>query len=732
MLNAQQRATNILKQFGVAALYALLLYAGELFFEGGNIVRHFEPASGFALAVLLLGGKRYAWGVFFGAALIHAITCDSLWEAVIVASGDVLQAFFGAWLLTRSGFDLRLQSLHGYLRLILLGGIISVAFGALAVSAILQFSGLPIHEHYFYGLRNWWMSDTLGVILITPLILTWWQTEGNWHKTGRMIEALLLLALIILMGQIVFFDWLRNSIVHAPKAYWMFIPITWVAIRFGTREATTTMVVVAVMGLFGAVHGTGYFAYDVAQNHLFNYWIFMVTLSVVGMALATRITEHKKYEEEIHNLAFYDALTKLPNRRLFLDRFRVALTASGRLNKFGAVLFIDLDRFKLLNDTLGHDYGDLLLIEVAARIKSCVREMDTVARLGGDEFVVLIEGVSDDQEEAAHKVGLVAEKIRESLAHPYHLNGHEHQSSPSIGVSLYHDNEETVDELLQHADMAMYQAKEAGRNAVRFFDPVMQDNVATRAALVNDLRGAIERRQLHLHYQLQVDNDNRPIGAEALLRWVHPQRGMVMPEQFLPIAEESTLILEIGDWVLETACRQLALWGENEKMRDLVLTANISAKQFAMPDFVDRVASVLRMHRINPARLKLELTESMALDNLHGAIEKMRALKALGVCLSMDDFGTRYSSLSNLKQLPLDQIKLGRSFVRDVASDGNVALLVQSIIDMSSKYRITVIAEGVENRAQLASLKDRDCVAYQGFLFSKAVPVEEFEKLLGL
>ena len=447
------------------------------------------------------------------------------------------------------------------------------------------------------------------------------------------------------------------------------------------------------------------------------------------MGITEDVTARKMAEEEIHNLAFYDALTKVPNRRLFIDRFHTALIASARHNNFGAVLFIDLDRFKLLNDTFGHDYGDLLLVEVATRIKACVREMDTVARFGGDEFVVLIEDVSDNQDEAAQSVGLIAEKIRASLARCYDLGKHEHHCSPSIGVSLYRSNEETVDELLQHADMAMYQAKDSGRNAVRFFDPVMQNNVATRAALVNDLRNAIEQ-QLHLHYQLQVDNENRPVGAEALLRWVHPERGMIMPDQFLPIAEESTLILDIGDWVLKTACRQLASWSESEKLRALVLTVNISAKQFAMPDFVDKVASALRTHQINPVRLKLELTESMALDDLHSAVAKMHALKELGVRLSMDDFGTRYSSLSNLKQLPLDQIKLGRSFVQDVASDGNVALLVQSIIDMSSKYHITVIAEGVENDAQLTTLKDRDCVAYQGFLFSKALSIEEFEQLL--
>jgi diguanylate cyclase (GGDEF)-like protein/PAS domain S-box-containing protein len=442
------------------------------------------------------------------------------------------------------------------------------------------------------------------------------------------------------------------------------------------------------------------------------------------------ITARKQAEEEIHNLAFYDVLTGLPNRRLFFDRFDKALIVSARLNNFGALLFIDLDRFKLLNDTLGHDYGDRLLAEVASRIKACVREMDTVARLGGDEFVVLIEGVSDAQDEASLKAAVLAEKIRESLAHPYDLNGHEHQSSPSIGVSLYRGNEESTDELLQHADMAMYQAKDSGRNAVRFFDPVMQNNVTMRAALLNDLRHAISLQQLHLYYQLQVDSDNRPVGAEALLRWIHPQRGMVMPEQLLQIAEESTLILDIGDWVLNTACRQLAVWSANEKMRDLVLTVNISAKQFALPDFVDRIASILQTHQISPARLKLEFTESMVLDDLPDTVEKMRALKALGVGLSMDDFGVRYSSLSSLKQLPFDQIKLARNFVRDVAIDGNVALLVQSIIDMSSKNRITVVAEGVESKAQLTSLKDRDCVAYQGFLFSKVLSIEEFEGLL--
>ncbi len=448
------------------------------------------------------------------------------------------------------------------------------------------------------------------------------------------------------------------------------------------------------------------------------------------VAIFSDITARKQAEEEIRNLAFYDALTKLPNRRLFVDRFRAALPVSARHNNYGAVLFIDLDKFKALNDALGHDYGDLLLIEVAARIKSCVREMDTVARLGGDEFVVLVEEISDDREEASRKVGLVAEKIREALVRPYLLKEHEHHSSPSIGISLYRGNEETVDTLLQHADMAMYQAKSSGGNAVRFFDTVMQHNVAAHAELVSDLRGAIEQRQLHLYYQVQVDENNRPLGAEALLRWIHPQRGMVMPEQFIPIAEESTLIFEIDDWVLETACRQLVLWGGNAQTRDLLLTVNISAKQFARPDFVDKVASILRAHEVNSARLKLELTEGMVLDDLAGAVKKMHALKALGVSLSMDNFGTRYSSLSYLKQLPLDQLKIDKDFVQAITKGSDDALLVQNIIDLVNNFNLSVIAEGVETEAQLASLKQRECITYQGFLFGKAVPIEEFEALL--
>lgn len=448
------------------------------------------------------------------------------------------------------------------------------------------------------------------------------------------------------------------------------------------------------------------------------------------VAIFSDITERKRAEEEIRTLAFYDALTRLPNRRLFLERLRAALPASARRRDYGAVMFLDMDNFKILNDTLGHDYGDLMLIEVAQRIRDCVREMDTVARLGGDEFVVLVEGVSNDKQDASYKIGTIAEKIREALARPYLLKEHEYHSSPSIGITLYHDNEESVDILLRHADLAMYQVKNEGRNAVRFFDPVMQDNAKRHDALREDLRHAVERGELRLYYQVQVDGEQHPVGAEALLRWQHPLRGLVMPDQFIPVAEESSLILGIGHWVLDEACAQLARWHDNKRMRDLALTVNVSARQFAQPDFVEQVAAIVERHRIEPARLKLELTGSVVSGDLNGTAEKMRALRSLGVSLSINDFDTLYSSLYYLKQLSSDKIKIHRQIVQGVTAEGSDAQLVQAIVDLAKTMELDVFAEGVETDAQLAFFKQRACKSYQGYLFSMPVPIEAFEALL--
>lgn len=438
----------------------------------------------------------------------------------------------------------------------------------------------------------------------------------------------------------------------------------------------------------------------------------------------------KRSEQEIHQLAFFDPLTRLPNRRLLLDRLHHAITNGVRTGRHGALLFLDLDHFKIINDTQGHSAGDQLLIEVANRLQRCVRDGDTVSRLGGDEFVVVLEGLSSAANEAATQTELIAEKIREELDKPYILNQIEFLSTASIGISLFQDHHENTEDMLQHADVAMYQAKASGRNAIRFFDPSMQTVLNSRAEMETDLRHALDKNEFRLYYQIQVDNLGRPLGAEVLLRWQHPVRGLVSPMDFIPLAEETGQIIPIGLWVLKTACTQLKNWQLNALTIDLTLAVNVSAKQFRQVDFVNLVQHVLHECGAKASLLKLELTESTVLENVEETISVMREIKKLGVSFSMDDFGTGYSSLQYLKRLPLKQIKIDQSFVRDIATDPNDAAIVQTIIAMTEALGLDVIAEGVETKAQLEFLQLRGCQAYQGYLFGKPVPVDDFMALL--
>jgi diguanylate cyclase (GGDEF)-like protein/PAS domain S-box-containing protein len=442
------------------------------------------------------------------------------------------------------------------------------------------------------------------------------------------------------------------------------------------------------------------------------------------------ISERKAAEEQIELLAYHDALTGLPNRRLLLDRLHQALAASARSDHYGALLFIDLDNFKTLNDTLGHDKGDLLLQQVAQRLATCVREGDTVARLGGDEFVAMLEGLSENHEEAAARTETVGEKILASLNQPYLLAGYEIRSTPSIGVTLFCGRQTSIDDMLKQADLAMYQAKSAGRNTLCFFDPEMQAIATNRAALEVELGEAVRQQQFILHYQPQVVGDGRLTGAEALLRWQHPQRGLVSPAEFIPLAEETGLILPLGHWVLQAACTQLAIWATRPGMAHLTVAVNVSANQLHQADFVEQVLLVLDRTGANPQRLKLELTESVLVSNVEKSIAKMSALKAHGVNFSLDDFGTGYSSLSYLKQLPLEQLKIDKGFVRDILTDPNDAAIAKMVIALAESMGLTVMAEGVEIEAQREFLARIGCHAYQGYLFSRPLPLDEFEEFV--
>ncbi len=451
-----------------------------------------------------------------------------------------------------------------------------------------------------------------------------------------------------------------------------------------------------------------------------------VTNYVVTM---TDITARKAAEQKIEQLAYYDALTQLPNRRRLMDRLQQALRNSARTRRKGALLFIDLDNFKILNDTIGHDVGDRLLCKVAQRLTSSARDGDTIARLGGDEFVVMLEELSDSAEEAAGEAKRVGEQIMLALNRPYMLDGRVHYSTPSIGVALFSEADSSVEELLKQADIAMYQAKYAGRNALRFFDPDMQGALAARANLETALRRAIQERQFALHYQPQVDARGDIIGAEALLRWSHPERGLQLPAQFIALAEETGLILAIGQWVLESACAQLSSWAARTPARNLYIAVNVSALQFRQADFVEQVSRALCKAGAPPQRLRLEITEQIVLADIGDAITKMQALEQLGVGFAIDDFGTGFSSLSSLARLPLDQLKIDQSFVRNLPDSRDDAVVVQTIIAVARSLGRAVIAEGVESEAQREFLERHGCPAYQGFLFSRPVAAADFERL---
>ncbi len=450
------------------------------------------------------------------------------------------------------------------------------------------------------------------------------------------------------------------------------------------------------------------------------------------MWVARDISERKKAENEIEQLAFYDALTKIPNRRLLMDRLEHEVASVKRHHHHSAILFLDLDHFKTLNDSLGHNIGDSLLEQVAQRLNRLIRGEDTVARLGGDEFILLLTDLNDKQSKAASQAQAVAEKVQQVLAAPFFLYEHEHYISVSLGISLFSAEDSSADDILKHADSAMYRAKAQGRNQVCFYEPEMQKIADVRLQLEKDLRQAIRTNKLEPFYQPQVDHKGQCVGAEVLLRWNHPDLGMISPAQFIPIAEESGLIIPLGEWVLRSSCQQVKKWvdkglfGNNNQH----FAVNISPKQFVQADFVTTVKSIMEEAGLSPGLLYLEITEGMVMDKLDDAIEKMTALIEQGIRFSMDDFGTGYSSLSYLKRLPLQQLKIDRSFVMDIATDENDRAIIDVILAVCDKLKLAVVAEGVETKEQIDFLDEKGCNVFQGYYFAKPMSAKNFEQWL--
>lgn len=415
-----------------------------------------------------------------------------------------------------------------------------------------------------------------------------------------------------------------------------------------------------------------------------------------------------------------------------MDRLNHAFTSSQRSGREGAVLFIDLDHFKDVNDTLGHAFGDLLIQQIAKRLESCMRAGDTIARLGGDEFVVVLEALNVQRIEAAKQVSAIGRKILSTLNQPFQLDTHEYVGTCSIGAVLFCDHEQSAEDLLKRADIALFRSKNAGRNTLTFFNHEMQEAIEERVAIEKEMRTALERKQFLLYYQIQVDSEHRTLGAETLIRWQHPSRGLLSPGQFIPSAEEVGLIIPIGQWVIEAACAQLKAWEQNELTRHLVLSVNITAKEFRQADFAAQVKAIVQNVAINPKLLKIELTESMLLESVETVITLMNTLKEIGITFSLDDFGTGYSSLQYLKQLPIDQLKIDQSFIQDIVTDNSDKVIVHTIIAMAQSLGISVIAEGVATEEQRQLLLEHGCTQYQGFLFGEPMPIDQFEELLGL
>lgn len=477
---------------------------------------------------------------------------------------------------------------------------------------------------------------------------------------------------------------------------------------------------------------------EVRRKNQTSFWVELEVVAVQAkeeevthwVAVGRDITQRKNAEDMIRHLALYDTLTDLPNRQLLMERLQNALFQSSRSGQHGALMFIDLDNFKILNDTLGHHVGDQLLKLVAVRLKKSVRKTDTVARLGGDEFVVMVDDLSTDPQTATQKLRALADKVLATLREPFQVAGHQHHATSSIGVAAFLGQKDDVVELLKQADLAMYQAKSLGRNNVCFFDPELQARMGASAAISADLRVGLAEQQFVVYYQPQVNRQGVVIGVEALVRWRHPVRGLVMPGEFIPVAEDTGMILPLGQWVMEKVCHQLAVWANSPQTAHLCAAVNVSVPQFRHPNFVDMVVDAIETAGIAPNRLKLELTESLLADRMEITIQKMGLLKSLGVTLALDDFGVGYSSLSMLKRLPLNQLKIDKGFVDDVLTDPNDAAISRAIISLAQSLDLQVVAEGVETQAQLDFLAYQGCDQFQGYLFAPPLPLEAFEAYL--
>lgn len=690
-----------------------------------NNVTLIWPPTGLALFALVVFGLRF-WPWILVGSLATTLSTGIAWGgAISIAVGNTLEAVVAFYLLRMAGFQSALPRVRDVVALVMLAAGLSTMVSATLGAATLGFWGVMAWDQFPKAWLSWWMGDAMGDLVFASFLFSWWPRTDRRRSTARMAEAVLLAVCLIGVSQLVLGGYFTLEGRPLPLAFATFPILIWAALRFGMRGATVATLLIGAVALITIIHGSGLFAQGESFESLFLLWLYMNVSAVTGMALAASVSERRQAEEGMRHLARHDALTGLPSRATLADRIDQAILHADRRHCPAAVLFVDVDRFKVINDSLGHSAGDEFLIQAARRLRQSVRDEDTVTRQGGDEFVIVLDDVNYGED-----VVKVAHKILEAMREPFSVQGTPLHVTVSIGVSLYPADGKDAETLLTNADIAMYRAKDLGRNGHVFYSSEMNARAVERLALENRLRGALERGEFLLYFQPQYDARNgQVLGAEALLRWRNEQGELLPPAVFIPLLEETGLINRVGAWVIDHACEQLAHWHERG-WDELRLAINISSRQVSDAALPEQVASALARWKLAPTRLELEITESLLVRQDATTEKVMQRLVDLGVLLAVDDFGTGYSSLSYLHRLSIDTLKIDRAFVTDIPANEDGVAIARAIIGLGQSLHLNLVAEGVETPEQHAFLRELGCHMMQGYLFSRPLPATEFVALL--
>lgn len=692
------------------------------------------PASGVSIAVLVLFGRRYWLGIFIGQFFAN-ISLVSAPVALVFGFGDSLAALFGWWLLNRKGvFRPQLDRVVDVVKLAFLAAPAAAFLSAMiGASALVLAQAMP-SAHWLSALGVWWLGDMVGNLVAAPVVMLLYVCYTVRPTRVQIVETLALLALMLLVIVLPHLQWMGLPNFD-PQFHLLFPFVVWAALRLGGFGVAVTVLSAASIAVTLVLGQSKWMGAPVPYMMVAHLQTLLMIISVPGFLIAAALEEHNHAERRYLDIAYRDGLTDLFNRNSLVVKLEEVVDAVHRNGHDIALLFMDLDRFKNINDTLGHDMGDLVLQEFAQRIKASVRNDDFVARLGGDEFTVLISGHNAREAAAA-----IAQKILEAMRAPVNLKGHEYVVSGSIGIAVLDATvtqqlsksrkTNPAQELMRQADTAMYRAKRNDAGFM-FFNSSMDSNTKLQLRLENSLRLALAQGQFELYYQAKVATTSEKIvGCEALIRWHHPTKGLVEPDKFIGVLESIGLILPVGAWSLREVCEQMQRWREQGLSVQRV-AVNLSMRQFLQPDLLLVIDKVLADTKIPPSLLELEITESVAMSNAKLTVDTLTALKQRGIYISIDDFGTGYSSLSYLKRFPIDAVKIDRSFTQDLEHDGDdAAAIVTATIRLAHAMNLAVVAEGVENTQQRDFLLKYGCDVLQGYYYSKPVAADEFAKLL--